>query len=156
MIVKAAVVQLGYYPGDKSRSLDRIEEMLDECAGWGVNLVCLQEYALTGYPKSEWAETIPGPSTDRLGGICKRHGIYLAAGSILERDRDKLYNTVPLIGPGGEVRHDSHRGQDLRGHRRGGYGPAGPLLGGPVIPGGERPEPRGNRQEHERPQEAAR
>jgi predicted amidohydrolase len=103
MKFKGAVIQISYTPGDKSRSLDKIEKMLDECARWEVQLACLQEYALTGYPKAEWAETIPGPSTDRLGKKCKENGIYLAAGSILEKDEGFLYNTVPLIGPDGKL-----------------------------------------------------
>jgi predicted amidohydrolase len=103
MKFKAAVVQTNVFPGDKTKGLERVEELLDECGQWGAQLVCLQEYALTGLPKAEWAETIPGPSVERLSKKCKEHGITLAAGSILEKDGDSLYNTVPLIGPDGEL-----------------------------------------------------
>lgn len=103
MQYRAAVVQANYFPGDKPRSLDLIEKMLDECGSWGVELVCLQEYVLTGYPKAEWAEAIPGPSVERLGKKCKQHGMYLVAGSMLEEDGGSLYNTVPFIGPDGKL-----------------------------------------------------
>lgn len=103
MKFKAAVVQTEYTPGDKSASIAKMEKMLDECGQWGVQLVCLQEYVLTGYPKVEWAETIPGPSIERLAKKCKQHGIYLAAGSILEKDGNSLYSTVAFIGPNGEL-----------------------------------------------------
>lgn len=100
---KAAVIQTEYLPGDKSGSIAKSEKMLDECGQWGVQLVCLQEYVLTGYPKAEWAETIPGPSFERFAKKCKQYGIYLAAGSILEKDGSSSYSTVPLIGPSGEL-----------------------------------------------------
>lgn len=103
MKYKAAVIQTSYLPGDKLGSLNRMEKMLDECAQWGAQLVCLQEYGLIGYPKAEWAETIPGPSVERLGKKCKEHGIYLVAGTILEKEENSLYNTVPLIGPDGKL-----------------------------------------------------
>jgi predicted amidohydrolase len=103
MKYKGAIIQHTYFPGDKSKNLDRIEKLLDECGRWGAQLVCLQEYALTGYPKAEWAETVPGPSVERLGKKCKEHGIYLVAGSMLEKDGRALYNTVPFVGPDGKL-----------------------------------------------------
>ncbi|MCL4554805.1 MAG: carbon-nitrogen hydrolase family protein [Actinobacteria bacterium] len=101
MKFKAGVVQMEYRPGDKDAALAKIEAFLDEAADFGAKLVCLQEYALTAYPEREWAEPIPGPSTERLGAKCRQRGLYLAAGSMVERDGDAIYNTVPLIGPDG-------------------------------------------------------
>jgi predicted amidohydrolase len=103
MKFKAAVIQIEYSPGDKARSLGKIEKMLDECKQWGVRLACLQEYVLTGYPKVEWAEMIPGPTIERLARKCKECGIYLAAGSMVEEDKGLFYSTVPFIGPDGEL-----------------------------------------------------
>lgn len=48
------------------------------------------------------AETIPGPSTDRLGALAADAGIYLAYG-MAERDGEHLYNALVLHGPDGGI-----------------------------------------------------
>ncbi|MGZ8708149.1 MAG: carbon-nitrogen hydrolase family protein, partial [Gaiellaceae bacterium] len=56
------------------------------------------------------AEPVPGPTTEWAGALCRELGVWLVAGSIVERvdDDDKLRNTSVLIGPDGEV-HASYR-----------------------------------------------
>lgn len=103
MRFKAGVIQMAYRLGDKEAALSRLEELLDEAASFGAKVLCLQEYALLGYPKKERAEPVPGPTTERLGKKCRQHGFYLAAGSVVERDGDAIYNTVPFIGPDGRL-----------------------------------------------------
>ena len=53
-----------------------------------------------GFP--EVAETIPGPTTERLGEIAKKKNSYLVAG-MYERDGAAIYNTAVFIDRGGSV-----------------------------------------------------
>jgi predicted amidohydrolase len=52
-------------------------------------------------------ETIPGPSTDFLCELAKRHGVYLVAGTMLESSDDlqegEYYHSAPVINPKGEI-----------------------------------------------------
>ena len=49
-----------------------------------------------------YAETIPGPSTERLAGVCRKAQVYLVLG-MLEKDGDLCFNAAALIGPEGVV-----------------------------------------------------
>lgn len=67
--------------------------------GGHVDLVCLPELinttGLQGDPV-DWAEPIPGPTSERLAEIAHDRGCYLAA-SMLERQGQAVYNTGLLI-----------------------------------------------------------
>ena len=49
------------------------------------------------------AEPMPGPREARFCAMAKRHGIWLIPGSMFEAAGGKVYNTVPVIDPAGEV-----------------------------------------------------
>ncbi|MGN6031494.1 MAG: carbon-nitrogen hydrolase family protein, partial [Thermomicrobiales bacterium] len=51
------------------------------------------------------AEPVPGPLTDRLAAKARQHGIYLHAGSILERaeGEPRLFNTSVVLDPAGDL-----------------------------------------------------
>ncbi|GAB1300342.1 Omega-amidase NIT2 [Apodemus speciosus] len=51
----------------------------------------------------EYAEKIPGESTQKLSEAAKESSIYLIGGSIPEEDAGKLYNTCPVFGPDGNL-----------------------------------------------------
>jgi predicted amidohydrolase len=53
--------------------------------------------------KRENAESIPGPTIDRLKELVKRFRIYLLCGSILEEDKGLFYNTSIFLNPQGEI-----------------------------------------------------
>jgi predicted amidohydrolase len=76
-------------------------------------LVVLPEFAFQGPPRatpvSQWIEracaTIPGPITERLGDVARRHGIYIA-GNHFEVDPrwpNRYFNSSFLLDPKGEV-----------------------------------------------------
>jgi predicted amidohydrolase len=56
----------------------------------------------TGKQYADVAETIPGPTTVRLGELAKKHHSYVAAG-IYEREGPAIYNTAVLVNRDGEV-----------------------------------------------------
>jgi len=95
----------------KEENVKRALHQLDLAGQEGVKLACLHEYFTTECPESgnsneeirRMAETIPGPTIDSLAKKAKEHQIYIVAGSILEIDQDKLYNTSVFISPTGQI-----------------------------------------------------
>jgi 5-aminopentanamidase len=81
---------------------------LREAASEGARLVIFPECALTGYcyeRKEEafaQAEPIPGPSTEAFTRACRELGVWAVYGH-LERDADRLFNALALVGPEGLI-----------------------------------------------------
>ncbi|HEY5914717.1 MAG TPA: carbon-nitrogen hydrolase family protein [Verrucomicrobiae bacterium] len=48
------------------------------------------------------AEPVPGPSTEYLGTLSRKHNLYLVAG-LVERDQNLIYNVAVLLGPAGNL-----------------------------------------------------
>jgi len=110
-VIKAAAVQL-VITQDPEANLSRAAELTREAAAAGAQLICLPEYFVTDCPEqgmtpdriAAMAETIPGPTTERLGAVARRFKVYVAAGTIIERrEGGRLYNTCALLGPDGQV-----------------------------------------------------
>jgi deaminated glutathione amidase len=102
----AAAVQMLAMP-DKEANLQQAEAWVREATGRGANLVALPEvFAWRGDRKEErlHAETIPGPTSERMARLAQELGIYLLAGSILEAipHSSKAYNTSVLYDPQGD------------------------------------------------------
>ena len=83
---------------DKRENLDRLERFLEDPKLAGVDLVTLGEmfncpYQTPNFPI--YAEEAGGESWQRCSALAKKHGIYLSAGSMPERDREgHIYNTA--------------------------------------------------------------
>jgi predicted amidohydrolase len=91
-----------------SRNLDTAVELIDEAAVRGATYIQLPEYFNYLGPakgNSSVAESIPGPTTARLGMIAKERSVTIHVGSMLETsgDADKCFNTSVVIGRDGEV-----------------------------------------------------
>jgi predicted amidohydrolase len=103
--VKVAAVQLACGP-DRDANLSSASRLIDEAAKAGAALVVLPElFASLGSGRSmrAGAEPADGPTIEWARGLARRHAIWLAAGSFVERDGDRLFNTAPLLAPSGEV-----------------------------------------------------
>ena len=72
------------------------------------DLIVFPECSLTGYIFSSrrealfFAETIPGPSTERITSLCQELNVYIIFG-LLEKDGDRLFNAVAFVGPQGLI-----------------------------------------------------
>ncbi|TRY54624.1 hypothetical protein DNTS_001608 [Danionella cerebrum] len=102
---RLAVVQL-HVSKIKADNLGRAQKLVKEAAGQGANVVILPECFNSPYGTrffAEYAEKIPGESTQVLSEAAKECGIYLVGGSIPEEDGGKLYNTCLVYGPDGKL-----------------------------------------------------
>src|SRR5947209_15537382 len=95
---------------DPNENLAQAESRAREAAGRGAQIICLQELFRSQYFCREenaelfaLAEPIPGPTTERIGGIARECGVVVIA-SLFERRAAGLYhNTAAVIGTDGEV-----------------------------------------------------
>jgi predicted amidohydrolase len=115
MEITAAVAQTDPVLGKSDENLTRIQEIFLSAVEKGTQLVVFPECATTGYGFSDLdsayavAENIPGPTTDVLSTMCRKHalpkgGPFIVLG-LLERGGDKqtVYNSAVIIGPDGLV-----------------------------------------------------
>ncbi|XP_052773075.1 omega-amidase NIT2-like [Mya arenaria] len=105
MSCKLALVQLAV-GASKPDNLARASRLIKEAASKGANIVALPECFNSPYGTSyfpEYAEPIPGPSTDTLVKSAQENKIYLVGGSIPEKDGDKIYNTCTVFDPSGNM-----------------------------------------------------
>lgn len=104
--MKIAGVQMNVSLMAKEENLRRICEKMNETASAGANLTIFPECALTGYCFASleeaipYAESIPGPSTDRLQQVCRELDHSVVVG-MLELAEQGVYNAAVLITPEG-------------------------------------------------------
>ncbi len=94
-VVTVGAVNFTPVPGDKASNLAKIEANVREAAAQGVELVVFPEEALVGCGGCDvcasgaahcdyhdgLAETVPGPSTERIAELARELGIYVASAS---------------------------------------------------------------------------
>lgn len=110
MRYRAAALAIDSKMFDKNGNIARIIAMADEAAANGAKLIAAPEMALTGYcyasraELAPYVETVPGPSTDAVAAIAKKHGCCIAFGmGEHEPSTDLYYNSVVLVGPDGLI-----------------------------------------------------
>jgi len=120
-IIKVSAIQMNAVKFDKEANFKKAESMLREATLKGIDIACLPECALTGYPRinrknlkteEEYqkelrkiisiAEPIPGPYSEKFAQLSKELGIYIITG-YEELRSDKVYNTCILLNPKGEI-----------------------------------------------------
>ncbi len=115
--VTLGAVNFASVTGDKAASLEKIESTVREAASQGVDIVAFPEEALVGVGACDvcssgaahcdyhhdLAETVPGPSTERIAELARELDIYAVFG-LIERDPENakvLYNAAAVVGPEG-------------------------------------------------------
>jgi len=104
--LKAAAVSTRNFIGEPERSIRNMKKWARKAAEKGAELVVFPELCVNGYfhHAEVWdvAETIPGPSTDKLVAVAGELGVVLCYG-ILERDADVTFNTQVLVNGDGII-----------------------------------------------------
>ena len=101
-IVKLALIQMSCSL-DRVANVDRAMSKVEMAAEQGANIICLQELFSGQYPcqsedhdRFSWAETIPGPTSDRMSETAKRLGVVVT-GSLFERRAAGLYHNTAVV-----------------------------------------------------------
>jgi predicted amidohydrolase len=67
-----------------------------------VQMVVISELAAFG-PSPKRAQRLPGPAEDEFREMAQRHQIWLLPGTLFEKSGERIYNTLSIINPSGEV-----------------------------------------------------
>lgn len=104
-MTRAALIQLEPKGNSKEEFLAHALELIDRAGD--ADLILLPELWNVGYLKFERyrdeAEPLAGPTISALATKSKELKAYILAGSIVEREDGRLYNTSALISPAGEI-----------------------------------------------------
>ena len=104
--LRVAVAQLDLAVGDLEGNRRATVAAIEEAAAAGAGLVVLPELASSGYrlrtaqAVAAAAETIPGPATEAWARAARETGAVVVGG-VCERDGDRVYNAVAVVGPDG-------------------------------------------------------
>jgi N-carbamoylputrescine amidase len=109
LIVPVGLVQM-QCSEDREENLAKAAERVEEAAGRGAQIVCLQELFRSHYPcqtedaaRFDWAETIPGPSTEVLGKVAARCRVTVVASLFEKRGAGLYHNTAVTLDPEGRI-----------------------------------------------------
>lgn len=101
-MLKIGLVQMSCSP-DPAENANKAEAMIRQAAAQGAKIVCLQELFLTQYfcqvehhKYFQFAEEIPGPTTNRLGKTAGELGVVIVA-SLFERRAAGLYHNTAAV-----------------------------------------------------------
>ena len=102
----AALIQMRGQP-DPEVSLRQFEEHVKEAVSRGARLVCGPEYVYFSgdvHDMARLATPVPGPVTERLSALARKHAVYLCPGTLPEwRAEGTPYNTLLLFSPDGAL-----------------------------------------------------
>ena len=107
--IKLALAQISSKRESKRDNLFKIEKFTLKAKQEGADIVIFPEMSLTGYvlldQVYELAETIPGPSTQRIEALAKKTGMHIVFGmpELSEKTHATVFNTAVCIGPQGLI-----------------------------------------------------
>lgn len=106
--LKMALLQIDSNQKDIAGNLEKIITRVEGAAREGANLMVSCELGLSAFLMSreeylQVAQTAPGPATDTVGAAARKANAWVLFG-LPEKDGDKLYNSVAVIGPDGAVK----------------------------------------------------
>ena len=103
MKVNVALIQLSV-PPTPDEALVKTIARVEEAAAAGAHIVCLQELFnapyfcnVEDYHAFAFAETIPGPSTEALRSVAKKHGIVMVVPLFEKRALGLYHNSAAVI-----------------------------------------------------------
>lgn len=110
--IKVGIAQMRTMPGStKEEKLDNSLALIERASRERCQIILHGELATTDYEKfytkdPEYfalAEPIPGPTTEAVGELTRRHGNYVIIGIFERKEPGIYYNSAPVVGPDGRV-----------------------------------------------------
>ncbi|QNR82906.1 nitrilase family protein [Pedobacter riviphilus] len=115
--IKIATAQFENRSGDKEYNLKMIEQLAEQAAKAGADVISFHECSITGYTFARHlsyaqmlalSERIPnGPSVAALVGFAKKYGIVILAGLFEKDENDEIYKAYVCVDGNGLIA--SHR-----------------------------------------------
>ena len=107
--VAVGIVQMAV-SSNKDANIDQAIAGIERAAGRGAEIVCLQELFASPYfcqvedaRHFDLAETIPGPTTERLADAARRAGVTVVAGVFERRSAGVYHNSAVVLAPDGAL-----------------------------------------------------
>jgi predicted amidohydrolase len=107
--IKLALAQISSKRENKKENLQKIEKLTLKAKEQGADLIIFPELSLTGYVVLdqiyELAETIPGPTTEKVEALAKKTGMHIIFGmpELSEKTQATVFNTAVFVGPQGLI-----------------------------------------------------
>lgn len=107
--IKLALCQISSKRENKTENLQKIENLTLEAKRQGADLAIFPEMCVTGYILLDQvyglAETIPGPTTEKVTSLAKKTGMHIIFGmpELSEKTQATVYNTAVFVGPQGLI-----------------------------------------------------
>lgn len=108
MVRIAGVQFIGH--AEKAANIERAERLVRQAAARGAKIACLPELFNTMYfcvetrrEYFDWAEPVPGPTTDRMGALARELGIVLIAPVFEKAPDGRYFNCAAVLGPDGQM-----------------------------------------------------
>lgn len=97
-------------------NVNKTEKMIRQAAKKGAQIICLQELFQTPYfpqwqkqEKNKYAETIPGPTTERMKKLAKELGVIIIVPIYEKAKNGKYYNTAIVFDEKGKHMGNYHK-----------------------------------------------
>src|SRR4030065_385334 len=105
--MRVCLVPLKIEDRDPTENLLRFQQRLEEIAPHQPDLICLPEWAFTGYLYQEqdfqrFAEPVPGPTTTAISKLARENQTYICLG-MLEKAKEGVYSSAVLIDKSGQI-----------------------------------------------------
>jgi N-carbamoylputrescine amidase len=108
-IVQVGLTQMACAPDVKTNRARQLK-LIEQAARQGAQIICTQELFASQYFCQvedhrffKLAETIPGPSTDAIGKIAKKHKVTVIASLFEKRAQGVYHNTAAVIDADGSI-----------------------------------------------------
>lgn len=107
--IKVALAQTSCKVGDKTHNINKMAAYIAKARKQKADLIIFPELSLTGYTTRdrtyELAETIPGPSTQKIEVLAKQNNMHIIYGMIEKSLNAKgvMHNTAVLMSPNGII-----------------------------------------------------
>ena len=107
--MKLALCQINSKRENKTENFQKIYDLTLEAKRQGADLAIFPEMCMTGYVLLDQvyglAETIPGPTTEKVMSLAKKTGMHIIFGmpELSEKTQATVYNTAVFVGPQGLI-----------------------------------------------------
>lgn len=105
-MIKIASVQMNIGCLKPERNVQKALQLLEKASKQELDIISFPEIFITGPLRdyiSKFAQSIPGKYTEIFSKLALEHNFYVVMGSIIEKEKDKYYNTSVLISPEGDI-----------------------------------------------------